>query len=113
MLTQLSRPVRELAPGVWQFSYFEGLMEDHRQCKAAAESIATILSYGGPKIQLKRCNIDLQAGAECGFRTVYWAEELCRRRRNEGSWTFPYNVAQQASRIDKVVKKLRDERTKA
>ena len=88
-------------------------MADHPQCKVAAESIATILSYGGPKIQLKRCNIDLQAGAECGFRTVYWAEELCRRRRNEGRWTFPYIVAQQANKIDTVVKKLRDERMNA
>ena len=86
---------------------------DHVGCKAAAEAVAKVLTNSKVKIDLTRSNTDLQDAAECGFRVIFWAEELVRRRRCEGQWTFPYDVAQQAATVNKIVKKLRDEKKKA
>ena len=50
-----------------------------------------------------------QGAIDCGFRAIYWAEELCRRKRGEGCWTVPYNISDQVDRVQKFVNKVRDD----
>ena len=90
-------------------SYFDGLVVDHADCKSAAELVAEVLQ--GKPVKLDRVNRKLQDACECGFRAAYWAEEMCRRQRGEGSWTFAYSVADRADKVQKVVSQLKKHRS--
>ena len=105
---QLSRPILD-GCSEWEFSYFDGLMVDHADCKSAAELVAEVLQ--GKPVKLDRVNRKHQDACECGFRAAYWAEEMCRRQRGEGSWTFAYSVADRADKVQKVVSQLKKHRS--
>ena len=105
---QLSRPILD-GCSEWEFSYFDGLMLDHPDCKSAAELVAEVLQ--GKPVKLDRVNRKHQVACECGFRAAYWAEEMCRRQRGEGSWTFAYSVADRADKVQKVVSQLKKHRS--
>ena len=108
VFNQLSRPILD-GCSEWEFSYFDGLLEDHADCKSAAELVATALQ--GKPVELNRASTSHQEFCECGFRAAYWAEEMCRRQLGEGSWTFPYNVDDRADKVQKVVAQLKKHRS--
>ena len=73
----------------------------------AAKQIAQVLLGSEEQPELIRENTSLQGAADCGFRAIYWAEELCRRKRGEGKWTIPFKLAEVHKRVAQMCKKIR------
>ena len=106
ILDQHSRPVI-VEPGEWQLSYWDGLLLDHQECKQAARQVAQVLLGCEEQPDLQRENRSLQGACDCGFRAIYWAEELCRRRRGEGKWTIPFRLEYVHERVAQMCKKIK------
>ena len=98
-----------MAATQWQLSYWDGLEKDHPDCLEAARRVGQVILKSKERPNLCRENMLTQSAIDCGFRAIYWAEELCRRKRGEGCWTVPYNISDQVDRVQKFVNKVRDD----
>ena len=96
-----------MAATQWQLSYWDGLVEDHPDCFETARKVGQVILKSKERPNLCRENTHIQTAVDCGFRVIYWAEELCRRKRGEGCWTVPYNISDQVDRVQKFVNKIR------
>ena len=85
---------------------YDGLMLDHLPCKKAVAAIAKELLCTESLPELVRENTQLQGCCDCGFRAIFWAEELCRRKLGEGSWTIPWDKDYRLERIRKIIEKV-------
>ena len=102
---QLSRPTLSwVSP--WEVTYYDSILDESQPCRAVASRVLQALGIKDPLPPRK--NKTRQRLDACGFWTLYWMEEHCRRQRGEPAWTEEYNLARRIDNLTKFKKHLEE-----
>ena len=80
----------------WLCRYYDTLTVMHPGCLRDAERVLALLSL--PQ-KIARSNVSRQEGAQCGFWTIHWVEEECRRSTGELPWSLGYSLSERLKKI--------------
>ena len=75
----------------WHHDYFETLLDPRAACAAKARAVLKLLNLTDHT--LRHAKVRPQTACECGWLTVYHAEDKLRCWMGESAWQFPFNPA--------------------
>ena len=99
-----------LEGGTWEARYYDSLEKPSERCQIFAHTLLCVLRKAGMAVSEALPGPCVLGGQQdstsCGYWTLFYFEEECRRRRGEGSWTQPPSLRLRREGVEQILKVL-------
>ena len=99
-----------LEGGTWEARYYDSLEKPSERCQIFAHTLLCVLRKAGMAVSEAMPGPCVLGGQQdstsCGYWTLFYFEEECRRRRGEGSWSQPTDLLLRRERVENIFKVL-------